>query len=55
MSNRDSLEEDRNQQILENAHWLMDQGMHIELVAKRLGLSLYALEKKLEREKKGGR
>jgi hypothetical protein len=39
-------------QRAENARWLIDEvGMHPELVARRLGITISALEKLLDRTK----
>jgi DNA-binding transcriptional regulator LsrR (DeoR family) len=51
-SGQHHMREHIQDQRWENARWLIDEvGMHPELVARRLGISLDALEKLLERRK----
>lgn len=47
-----NTEDHRSGQDLENARFLLDNGEHISRVAKRLGLSVNTLQKKLERDGK---
>lgn len=49
-SRRLLLESHLNEQVLEDARFLLDSGEHITRVATRLGLNVEALEKKMERK-----
>lgn len=45
------MDEHRNDAAIEDARFLMDQGFSIEHAARRVGLTVDALQKKFDRER----